>query len=540
MNTLLRRGLAAAAVTALGAGLVSAPAAQADVSRTPQAVNAADWLSSQVIDGRLINEAFDEPFVDWGLGIDTLLALDAVGGYRSKVADIADALEDNLGSYTTGVDFGSPETQYPGAIAKSLVAAQAAGRAATAFGGRNLVADTESFVDDDGAAAGAIRSSVGGAFANTIVQSLAVRGLVAAGSAEAEKATSFLLRQQCADGGFRESVPSDAAPCEAAGAGGIDATALSVVALASLSDDAEIGSALTRAGEYLVGQQDDNGGFGVGGGADSNANSTGLAATALETLALDGQAADAADWLVQRQVSAYSACGTQLDGEFGAVAFNDLAITQAEEDGIDVSTLDQWRRATAQAIPALQSYDDPEPLPRTAFGVSVTPSTDGLAVPGMPMTVRVTGMAPSERYCVYTPEGTAAKAGRATETGTAGIAATAPTTVGLQPVTVYGERDARQGAGKVRVLPPVKNLPVSLSATKIKRGGSVVVTATGLAPLEKARVSYGGSIVVTGKATSAGTFRYTLRVGTTTGTKSVSVLGLNATRKGTKTFTVVR
>lgn len=536
MNTLLRRGLAAAAVTALGAGLVSAPAAQADVSRTPQTVNAAEWLSSQVIDGRLYNEQFD--FVDWGLTLDTLLALDTVGGYRAKVADIADALETSVGEY-----IGTGDEQYAGSIAKTLVAVQAAADDTDvdpgSYGGVDLVSATEARIDGTGRLAD---QSTFGNFANVFGQSFAVEGLTAAGSDEADEATAFLLQQQCADGGFRLDFTEDDATCTG-DESEVDATAIAVDALQSQQADGTVSAALGRARDYLLSGavRGEDGSYGGGPSTEApNTNSTAAATAALEQLGEAEPAEESAAWVADRQVTAYSACGTELDGEFGGVAYDDAAIAAAEDDGIEVETEDQWRRATAPAIVALRSYVDPAPRPATTLTVVPAAVTDGLATPGMPMTTTVSGLAPFERYCTYTLEGTAAKAGRAKEDGTAVIAAKAPASVGLQPVTVYGERDARQGAGKVRVLPPVKKLPVTLSATKVKRGGSVVVTATGLAPLEKARVSYGGRIVVTGKATPTGTFRYTLAVGTATGTKSVSVLGLNATRKGTRTFTVVR
>ncbi|RYY41934.1 MAG: peptidase, partial [Actinomycetales bacterium] len=174
MKKSLRRGLVATAATALGAGLLAVPAAQADTSRTPQTVNAADWLSGQVIDGVLVNEAFGDPFIDWGLTLDTLFALDSVGGYNAKVADIADALAEDLGSY-----IGTGEESYGGSTAKALVAAQAAGKNPADFGGTDLVGATEARVDGTGRLAD---ESAFGNFANVFGQAFAVKGLHAADS----------------------------------------------------------------------------------------------------------------------------------------------------------------------------------------------------------------------------------------------------------------------------------------------------------------------------------------------------------------------
>lgn len=529
MKKSLRRGLVAAAATALGAGLLAVPAAQADTSRTPQTVNAADWLSNQVVDGVLYNEQFD--FVDWGLTLDTLLALDAVGGYKAKVADIADALAADLGSY-----IGTGEESYAGSTAKALVAVQAADRNPTDFGGTDLVGATEARVDETGRLAD---ESAFGNYANVFGQAFAVKGLHAADSGKAAAATTFLLQQQCADGGFRLDFSETDTSCSGDDAQ-TDSTAIAVDALLAQRGTSAVDTALDDAEAWLVSQQGDDDAFGGGPATEAaNTNSTAVAAVALEKLGEEQAAADAAAWIAQRQVTAYSACGTELDGEFGAVGYDDAAIATAEDDGIEVETVDQWRRATAPAITALQSYDDPDPLPAKTFDVVAAAVTDGLATPGMPMTTTVSGMESGERYCVYSQDGTAAKAGRAGTDGTAVIPAVAPTTIGLQSVFVYGERDSRQGSSRIRVLPPVKKLGVSLSATKVKRNGTVTVTGSGMAPLEKVRVYY-GKVVFTGKATSAGTVRYSLKVGSTTGKKSVSVLGLNAQRKGTATFSVVK
>lgn len=530
MKNSLRRGLVATAATALGAGLLAVPAAQADTSRTPQTVNAADWLSDQVIDGVLYNEQYN--FVDWGLTLDTLLALDAVGGYKAKVADIADALADDLGSY-----IGTGDESYGGSTAKALVAAQAADRDTADFGGTDLVEATEARVDD-GTGRLADESEFGN-YANVFGQAFAVKGLYAAESGEAAAATTFLLQQQCDDGGFRLDFSETDTSCSGDDAQ-TDSTAIAVDALLAQRGTSAVDTALDDAEAWLVSQQGEDDAFAGGPGTETaNTNSTAVAAVALEKLGEADRAAKAAAWIAERQVTAYSACGTELDGEFGAVGYDDAAIATAEDDGIEVETVDQWRRATAPAIAALQSYDDPEPLPATTFEVVAAAVTDGLATPGMPMTTTVSGMAPGERYCVYSQDGTAAKAGRAGTDGTAVIPAVAPTTIGLQSVFVYGERDSRQGSSRIRVLPPVKKLGIKLSATKVKRNGTVTVTGSGMAPLEKVRVYY-GKVVFTGKATSAGTVRYSLKVGSTTGKKSVSVLGLNAQRKGTTTFSVVK
>lgn len=531
MKKSLRRGLVATAATALGAGLLAVPAAQADTSRTPQTVNAADWLSSQVIDGVLYNEQFD--FVDWGLTLDTLLALDAVGGYNAKVADIADALADDLGSY-----IGTGAESYAGSTAKALVAVQAAGsltdETPTDFGGTDLVKTTEDRVDGTGRLAD---QSAFGNFANVFGQAFAVKGLHAAESGEAAAATTFLLQQQCADGGFRLDFTATDTSCSGDDAQ-TDSTAIAVDALLPQRGTQAVDTALEDAEAWLLDQQDDDDfSFAGGPGTETaNTNSTAVAAVALEKLGDADRAAKAAAWIAERQVTAYSACGTELDGQFGAVGYDDAAIATAEDDGIEVETADQWRRATAPAITALQSYDDPTPRPRATFTVT---APSGYVAAGAPVSLTASGLAPGERYCVYSVDGSIAKAGKANASGVATISATAPSP-GVRPVYVYGERDARQGEASLRVLTTTKRFVATTNVKTVKRNGRIRVSARGLAPSEPVRIGYGGTYIKTANARTDGTIDYTFGVGSSTGKKNVYVRGIVNTRQGIASFTVVK
>lgn len=527
MKKSLRRGLVATAATALGAGLLAVPAAQADTSRTPQTVNAADWLSGQVVDGVLYNEQFD--FVDWGLTLDTLLALDAVGGYNAKVADIADALADDLGSY-----IGTGGESYAGSTAKALVAVQAADRNTADFGGTDLVAATEARVDGTGRLAD---ESAFGNFANVFGQAFAVKGLHAAGSGEAASATAFLLQQQCADGGFRLDFTATDTSCSGDDAQ-TDSTAIAVDALLPQRGTQAVDTALDEAEAWLSGQQDaSTGAFAGGPGTETaNTNSTAVAAVALEKLGEEQAAADAAAWIAQRQVTAYSACGTELDGQLGAVGYDDAAIATAEDDGIEVETADQWRRATAPAITALQSYDDPAPRPKATFTVT---APSGYVAAGAPVSLTASGLAPGERYCVYSVDGSIAKAGKADANGVATISATAPSP-GVRPVYVYGERDARQGEASLRVLTTTKRFVATTNVKTVKRNGRIRVSARGLAPSEPVRIGYGGTYIKTANARTDGTIDYTFGVGSSTGKKNVYVRGIVNTRQGIASFTIVK
>ena len=149
------------------------------------------------------------------------------------------------------------------------------------------------------------------------------------------------------------------------------------------------------------------------------------------------------------------------------------------------------------------------------------------------------GLAPGERYCVYSVDGSIAKAGKANASGVATISATAPSP-GVRPVYVYGERDARQGEASLRVLTTTKRFVATTNVKTVKRNGRIRVSARGLAPSEPVRIGYGGTYIKTANARTDGTIDYTFSVGSSTGKKNVYVRGIVNTRQGIASFTVVK
>jgi hypothetical protein len=347
--TSLRRAgttLVASALTLSVLGSGAAQAAPAD--------RGADWLAKQPTNGVIISAGLP----DYGLSVDTALALKAIGGHGADVRKIRDAVEQNVGDYISGDSFGDPGSTYAGATAKSLVLAQTTGGDPTDFGGVNLVTRLSSHVNKAGPAVGRIADqSKFGDFANTIGQILAVRGLSTAKSGQAGHVRTFLLKQQCRQGYFRLnfSKPGSAhQSCGTKSPADPDATSYAVIQLWKTSQgNPRLRSALKDAVGWLARQQRKNGSF-IGGTTTAfpNANSTGLAAVALGVSGHCPAARSAAGWVSGLQVGAAKS-GSPLAGQRGAIAYRPGGLKHAEKHGITASKLDQWRRATSQAAPAL-------------------------------------------------------------------------------------------------------------------------------------------------------------------------------------------
>jgi len=357
MRHLTTRLLRPVAVLATGAVIATTLAAPAQAAPAADDRSAA-WLERQLTDGLIYNEQFE--FNDYGLSADVGIGLDAIGGHRAAVSDIARALAKNVDSWTTGVDFGSDDI-YAGSVAKAVVLAQSAERNPRKFGGVNLVQRLAARVSETAPYVGRIEDKGETDFSNTLGQSFAAVGLADAGSPKAGPVVRFLLKQQCSRGYFRLDFAEKNKRRQGCDAGGAelsapntDVTALAVVVLNALPQQGKaVRSATADAVGWLKRAQKKNGSFGGGATTEgSNSNSTGLAAWALGDASACRPAVKAARWVRGLQVAG-DVSGTPLAGEKGAIAYNRAAMKAAESDGITVDTRDQWRRASAQAAPGL-------------------------------------------------------------------------------------------------------------------------------------------------------------------------------------------
>lgn len=355
MRTLrhLARPIVALATGAVIVTTLAGPAEAAAEDRT------ARWLERQLTDGLIHNDQYG--FDDYGLTADVGIALDYIGGRRGTVREIARALARNVDSWTTGADFGTDDI-YAGSVAKAVVLAQSAERNPRTFGGVNLVKRLNARVSTTAPYVGRIEDKGATDYANTIGQVFATVGLADAGSKRAADVRRFLLRQQCSQGFFRLNFAAKDDPKQGCDAGtraesapDTDVTALAVLGLNALPKRGpKVRAAVADAVGWLKRTQLRNGSHGGGTGTEaSNSNSTGLAAWALGDHGACRKAVKAARWVRELQVRG-DVSGTPLAGEKGAIAYNRAAYQTAQTDGITTETRDQWRRATAQAGPALR------------------------------------------------------------------------------------------------------------------------------------------------------------------------------------------
>lgn len=419
-------GLAAAvalttAVPAQAAGLDPRPVRQG-----------ARWLGHQLTGGLVHNNRYD--YDDYGLTIDTAMALRDVGRRSADVRAARTAVAANLGSY-----IGTGTEHYANATAKALVFALRTGASPRHFGGVDLVSRLVTLTGADGRIAD--QSSYGD-YANVLGQAYAARGLTATRAARARKATRFLLEQQCSAGFFRLYFAPAGSPqaCDDGRAAGLsspdtDATAIAVEMLLPQQNRPVVRRALARAERWLLRHQRRDGSF--VGGVDTptpNSNSTGLAGAALAALGDTAAAGRAASWVRGLQVHEAGTCTTALASQRGAIAYDVAGYRAGTTAGIGATDSDQWRRASAQALPVLRW------APRAAGALTLLRSA---TLRGTSARLVVRGVAPGDSVCV-TGSGSQA-AGTANRNGVARVWVSVPsgfTQARFRAVDSAGRTDA--------------------------------------------------------------------------------------------------
>lgn len=122
-------------------------------------------------------------------------------------------------------------------------------------------------------------------------QSLAILGLVANDLKPNKAAITWLLKQQCANGGFQAYRPDTTKACDVSDpvnytGPDTNSTALALAALSALKQSASAGSAAA----WLAKQQNKDGGWPYYSGSPSDSNSTGLTLAAIKALKLSASA----------------------------------------------------------------------------------------------------------------------------------------------------------------------------------------------------------------------------------------------------------
>ncbi len=535
----LRRVCGLIAVPALAlssfAALTAAPANAAEPDPAP-VVAGASWLKSQLTDGLVYNPNFGG-FNDYGLSVDVGLALGAVGGEDATLDEISTALADEIAGY---VGDGTTES-YAGSLAKAAVFATTAGDDPASYGGVDLVDRLEQRVSDTGATLGRIQdASEFGDFANVFGQTFAARALESAGSTEAEAATEFLIAQQCTGEGagfFRPDFAAVDAPdqsCDADpnAAPSTDVTALAVLALLPQADDTDVQAVIDDAVAWLVDEQASNGSFGSGSEIPTaNTNSTGLAGWALGEAGAELAAQKAAGYVRAFQVDEPAPCETELNDEAGAVSYDPTALVTGRKDGITIEQQDQWRRASAQALPVLQWAPD-----SAVGGVTIVDDFRRFHQPGDRVVVTAGQRTPGETVC-FTLRGAAAGFGATDLGGLARGTVTLPSGTARRG---YAWTDGEEaGSARSFHVLDAKRLPIQLKSRVVK-GGNQVVKIRGLATGESFTVIYRGKRVDRGTANAKhrGVARFS--VGKKPGRVKVVVLGEFKNRRAAQGFVVTR
>ena len=525
-------------------GLTSLATAPANAAAPdPSAVeDSATWLESQLTNGLVHNNQFD--FDDYGLSIDVALGLDAVGGHDTAVQATADAIATNIDSYTGYDIFPAPASGVTrhvsaGSIAKALAFAEQVGRNGADFGGQNLVTDLEAQVNATGATLGRLQDTFNPTspgdvdFANTIGQAFGAQGLKEVNSTKTLAVTDFLLKQQCTEGFFRLNFSAaDAADqtCDGdpAAAADTDVTAIAMLALQNQKATPAVAAALTKAATWLKQTQAANGSFGGGTATEAaNTNSTGLAGWALGVQGETVSAEKAATYVRFFQAND---CENALVVHKGAIAYDAAARGAGAADGIVATTQDQWRRATSQAIPALQW------APLTGTG-PITQISKPDWVHGSDMVkVSVTGATPGTAVCFFAANLPVLVQAFAGANGQAIQQFQMPGRTTTYRVTAT-TRGGVKTIHNFKVLAKTK-LKVDRKA-KVAKGGTQVVQVNGLAAGEPTRVKF-GKRVIKGEANSRGAFNARFKVGTKLGKAKVIVLGRFTDRRGVAKFTITR
>jgi hypothetical protein len=419
-----------AAVAAAGLAAVPAPS-QASVPGG----SASGWLAPQVDNGLVTSEyTLDDgqtwnSYEDQGLTLDVFYALRSNGAERATRTAILNRLTtpEQVQNYTTGT---------PGALGKLLTAVELSGRAYDP----QLLSDLESSVTASGRANG----NGGSDYGVTINQVWVARALANAGSPKTASAVRFLLRQQCAGGGFRGSF-NDGGGCAAAAADqakpDVESTSQAALALIEARAAGVTGLAddIADARTYLVRAQAANGHYTSNDTANSDA--TGLAAYALRRLGARGAAGNAAGWLLRLQVRGATAQKPALSDDRGAVAYSFAALAEAEKDGITRGATYQWRKATTDGGLGLSSV-----LPAKGIGVRA-PDT---ARKGARVGVTVRALLGGERF-VLRRNGVVVSTGRVPANGVLTRTVTLPRKAGKVVISVEGSRPGRAGASAIRV-----------------------------------------------------------------------------------------
>jgi hypothetical protein len=267
-----------------------------------QADQGADWLGSHMVPAGTIagSPAGYETYSggpDLGITAETALAMEATG-QTSELPALLNYLSHHESAYVdVPASGGAPAYTDAGHVAMLILVARAT-KSGHLFGGAALEAELRSLQQMTGKAAGLFGSNdatYDGVFRTALaLQALAARGATTSDPA-VSSGLSWLLQQQCPDGGF--STDRAANPCSglATNYQGPDTntTAQALLALAALHQPNGAGSPADRAMTWLAGLESPQATWPFYPGDTPDSNSSAIVSV---SLAAQGQALSSARW----------------------------------------------------------------------------------------------------------------------------------------------------------------------------------------------------------------------------------------------------
>jgi hypothetical protein len=348
---------------------------------------------------------------------EAVVALAAGGGRNTAVARAVDYLAKNA-------DRAASTGPYAGRIVAALVVV---GRDPTAFAGVDFVARINEHYDP-------VSGSYGG---NLYGDTLAMLGLLAAGVVPPDGALTRLRVGQCRDGGW-----SYQAGC--LGKADTDTTSMAMSVLAASSPDGKASAEVGKGRMWLATAQRPSGCWGLEAGAVANANSCGLALSALAAI---GERPDRAPW-------------TGPDGRDPPADLRSLQLPSgAFQYRKDVAGPNDY--ATVQALPGLAGWA----YPLRAVAVATTTTN----------TAPATERASAAHSAVPTTTSPTVKPMRTTTTSTTSTIETTTTEVPMAPLDT---EPLAAGQPRRPALPQPTTTtkpvgPITLAATALAAIGAV-------------------------------------------------------------------
>ena len=238
-------------------------ASSSSLPQPPSAQAGATWLADQFTPQGYIPSQSDPGTADLSSTANSILALASANVDPSTAASGLSYMEANVNTYVS-----QDGKDGPGQLALLILDAHALGVDPTSFGGTNLVTRLLATEEASGNNAGLFgtKSQVNDFLAGSYDQGLALAALAATGDTKGSairSAESWLLHQQCADGGWTsyesKSNPCNGSPADFEGPD-TNSTALAIEGLAAQGDLS--GAADTDAHAFLAHAQDSDGGWG--------------------------------------------------------------------------------------------------------------------------------------------------------------------------------------------------------------------------------------------------------------------------------------